>query len=104
MRELTVGTHKIAGLSLVTGRGEVMEPAQELALVPSDELEDEDEVTRGGHVLAAFEVRLRTPERGSDAGLGRRPLELFTFHGWIVSRSDQPPGGGEKSASVSLVV
>ena len=67
MLELAASTDPIACLSLVAGRGEVVEAAQELALVWSDELEDFGEGSGRGRVFAALQVTLGPPESRPDA-------------------------------------
>src|SRR3990170_5320097 len=70
VRKLATATGRMARLSLVAGRGKVVEAVEELALVCSDELEDLGEGARGGRVFAALEVALRPPQRSSEAGGG----------------------------------
>ena len=80
MRELTAGPRTIARVRLVAGRSKVVKAAQQLELVFWHELDYLDERTRRGPVLTALQVTRRAPEDGSDAGLGRRPVDLLLVH------------------------
>jgi hypothetical protein len=73
MRELAQRALPVAVACLVAGGGEVVETAHELSLAQREHV---FERVRGRRVLASLEMPLGAPERGGQASVRRRPVEL----------------------------
>ena len=78
--ELPTSPIRLARLRPVPSRGQMVEPADELLVVPA-EAEDVREATGRDEVLAALESALGVPEGGADAALWRGPLVVVDHAG-----------------------